>query len=529
MKNLSLKTRIMFQALIISAIVPIVSGLIVYRNNQTATVYQEIANDTLLKVEKLGELQGHFRQIRIEVRSLAVMDNTKEENEKYISDTLTAIAKFESSKGEIEKLFVEDDEKKQLATLHEKWVDFKSFGQNLVAKARARDEASLKSLSHDVRVICPVKKEGVEKIILDLVEQQKAQSKELVSKATKSEETTGVFAIVGILSGLCIAVLIGTIFAARVNKALGDSIRALADGVDEINKKSNATADVSEKITGSSNQQASSIQSTVTSIDQISAMVSRNADSAVSAAKTSEIALRSAQKGKENAAHMLQSINTISEGNEEVIKQMEKTNREISEIVKIIQEISQKTQVINDIVLQTKMLSFNASVESARAGEHGKGFSVVAEEVGNLASLSGKAADEISEMLANSITKVTDTVESSKLLMASLIEQSKKKIEFGTRTAHDCAQSLDEILANASMMGEMVKEISTASREQSIGINEVNRAMNDLDSLSKSNNEIASTSSTTAADLEAEANKLKVVVLKLTTLVEGKHARNRAA
>jgi methyl-accepting chemotaxis protein len=85
---------------------------------------------------------------------------------------------------------------------------------------------------------------------------------------------------------------------------------------------------------------------------------------------------------------------------------MNKSNDEISSIVKVIAEIGDKTKVINDIVFQTKLLSFNASVEAARAGEQGKGFAVVAEEVGNLATMSGKAAEEISSMLGDSMGKV---------------------------------------------------------------------------------------------------------------------------
>lgn len=93
----------------------------------------------------------------------------------------------------------------------------------------------------------------------------------------------------------------------------------------------------------------------------------------------------------------------IDSSNKELVKEIERNNTELTKITNMISEINEKTQVINDIVFQTKLLSFNASVEVVRAGEHGKGFAVVAEEVGNLASMSGKASLDISEMLETSI------------------------------------------------------------------------------------------------------------------------------
>lgn len=77
---------------------------------------------------------------------------------------------------------------------------------------------------------------------------------------------------------------------------------------------------------------------------------------------------------------------------------MKISNKKITEITKVISEVAAKTQVINEIVFKTKLLSFNASVEAARAGDQGRGFSVVAEEVGNLAKMSGDAAKEISNI-----------------------------------------------------------------------------------------------------------------------------------
>lgn len=274
-------------------------------------------------------------------------------------------------------------------------------------------------------------------------------------------------------------------------------------------KTSQEVEKLSAKLSESTNQQAASLQETVASLDEISAMVSRNADSAQSSASIAEQSQKCAGTGKSNTESMLRSINSISQGNDDIVKQMQISNQEISDIVKVIQQIGSKTQVINDIVFQTKLLSFNASVEAARAGEHGKGFAVVAEEVGNLASMSGKASKEISDLLTQSVQTVTATVEKTKALTDGLMKQSRDKIAAGTDTAQACTKSLDEILVNVSSVNSMVKEIANASKEQSTGIIEINRAMSELDQVTQSNATIAVESLKSASDLQLRAKKIK--------------------
>lgn len=325
---------------------------------------------------------------------------------------------------------------------------------------------------------------------------------------------------------IIISAIVVTFLATWFARKMGNSLLHITNGLrDEallVKKTSDILALMSSDLSSATSQQASSLQQTVAAVDEISAMITRNADSATSSTKTSQISKESALRGKDKVELMLQSINSISDGNRHLYEEMKKSNQQIAEIVDVIQDISQKTQVINDIVFQTKLLSFNASVEAARAGEHGKGFAVVAEEVGNLASMSGKAASEINEMLMNSVKKVTDIVEDTKQVMGSLIQNSSSKVEFGTSTAVDCAQALDDILLNVTSVNDMIREISMACQEQSVGVKEVNSAMSSLDSATQKNSESAGESSRTAGDLNLQAERLNQLIDQLTILVNGK-------
>ncbi|MCE3012811.1 MAG: methyl-accepting chemotaxis protein, partial [Proteobacteria bacterium] len=330
-----------------------------------------------------------------------------------------------------------------------------------------------------------------------------------------------------------IALLIGAILAAfavsfvalwyarNLALKLTNLAQGLSSGAGTVATTSQAIADVSTRLSEASTEQAASLQETVASVDEISAMVQRNADSAANSSKASDASTAAAQRGKEKVEQMLGSINDISKGNEDIMSSIQKSNQEISEIVHVIKAIADKTKVINDIVFQTKLLSFNASVEAARAGEHGKGFAVVAEEVGNLASMSGKAATEITDMLDKSVLRVTQIVEGTRNMMDTLVKTSKDKVEFGTKTARECAGALDEIMRNVSSVNSMVREITTASQEQSTGIREITKAMSELDQVTQQNTASSNDASHTAKDLQQQAEQLNAYVIELVTLVNG--------
>lgn len=228
---------------------------------------------------------------------------------------------------------------------------------------------------------------------------------------------------------------------------------------------SNGNEDMSRR----TESQASSLEETASTMEEFTSSVKQNADSAQEANTLSEDAKELAEKGGVV-------VDSAIEAMQEIIESSEK----ISNII----------GVINDIAFQTNLLALNASVEAARAGEQGRGFAVVATEVRNLAGRSAQAAKEIKELIHN----------------------SSEKVEYGTELVNQSGENLKSIVLAAQKVNDIVSEIAVASREQSIGVEQVNHAITDMDGVTQQNAALAEETSAVSHSLADQAYKLEAAV-----------------
>ncbi|EQC50836.1 methyl-accepting chemotaxis protein [Bacteriovorax sp. DB6_IX] len=346
---------------------------------------------------------------------------------------------------------------------------------------------------------------------------------------TKIQKTftivTYVFAAIAIILMAVISVMIARPLVRSLNEmahSLESFSKDVFDSSVEVKKNSDLLSDASTR-------QASSVQETVSSLDEISAMVQSNVDASEKSRELTESLSTAANQSKRTVEEVKSSINQVSQSNDNIMEQMNQTNEEMTRITQVISDIAEKTKVINDIVFQTKLLSFNASVEAARAGEHGKGFAVVAEEVGNLATMSGNAADEISALLGESIENVERMVNTNKTKVEDLISEGSKRVEMSMSAADESVGALEKILSEVKNVRDMTSQVAEASREQSVGITEINKAMGLIDQTTQENTSSANTSAIHAEKLNDQAESLNNAIQGLLTIVNGSSATQAAS
>lgn len=328
--------------------------------------------------------------------------------------------------------------------------------------------------------------------------------------------------------GIIIAQFIMCLVLLYVLKKTTTSLSLISEKLRSVSQKNQASSEevksISEEVSSSSNEQAASIQQTVTTLDEITSMVNTSVESARNSSVKADESLNIANEGKGVVIEMIRSMEEIDQSNKDIMTEIQHSNERIASIVKVINEISQKTAVINDIVFQTKLLSFNASVEAARAGENGKGFAVVAEEVGNLAQMSGKAANEITHILNESINTVNSIIKETDQNIQRLILVGNNKVTQGVSVAHRCGKVLNEVVENAALVKTMMNEVSVASREQAEGVKNISLAMNQLDQTTLNNATSANRSFQSSKELSLQASELQETVSELESEIFGNKA-----
>lgn len=193
----------------------------------------------------------------------------------------------------------------------------------------------------------------------------------------------------------------------------------------------------------------------------------------------------------------------------------------------VIADIAEKTKVINDIVFQTKLLSFNASVEAARAGDAGKGFAVVAQEIGNLAAMSGHAAQAISTTLSSGLGRVEKIIDNTKTGLEHITSEGQKKIKEGSQNATDCGKSFDIVSTQIGEVNMASQEIFHAIKEQSIGLGEISSAISVFDKSSHQNAVASEKTLETARTLLDQAYNLNRLVADLNAIATGKKTKQK--
>ncbi|MFP4446814.1 MAG: methyl-accepting chemotaxis protein [Desulfosudaceae bacterium] len=241
----------------------------------------------------------------------------------------------------------------------------------------------------------------------------------------------------------------------RMKASLKKVVLQVQKTSDQVASASQEMSASSEALSQGSSEQASHLEEISSSMEEMDSNISHNADNAV---QTDQIARQAAQDTEEGG-------------------------RQVSETVRAMKDIADKISIVEEIARQTNLLALNAAIEAARAGEAGKGFAVVAAEVRKLAESSGQAAKEIGERSAASVD-----------------------------VAEKAGRMLEKMVPDIRRTAELVQEISAASREQTAGTDQINKAISQLDQAVQQNASSAEEVASTAEELAGQARHLQTLM-----------------
>jgi methyl-accepting chemotaxis protein len=302
----------------------------------------------------------------------------------------------------------------------------------------------------------------------------------LTSSGALKKEVTGRFLLSLVITFVVSVFLVGIFLTLFLNtylsRPINGIITALSEEEGKLSRSAGQVSSAGENLTSSFYQQAASLEEIAGTLEELTSMSGRNADNT------------------QQAAHLMKKVNTV----------VDKSNASMDQLIASMalissssQEISKIIKTIDEIAFQTNLLALNAAVEAARAGEAGAGFSVVAEEVRNLAMRSAKASRNTAELIENTV----------------------RQIQMGSELVKTAKESFTVVTSDIDKTAGFIVEIATASDEQNNGIQQISHAMNEMSTATQQNSTTADKSTSASKEFGLQAEELHRIIDDLSMFI----------
>ena len=379
---------------------------------------------------------------------------------------------------------------------------------NLTDKEKQADYTTAKDLKSNHNIIIQNMKSGKRRYVASIFSIEKAGFKYegviAVDASTDLIRSRTFNMVMRLIAGLFASILFSSVFTyftikKMISKPLSNLTGEIGIESSDIYESSKNLNTTFQKVTQATQSQSESVAKTVDDMKDISQIVERTKQNATDCNTVVHLLNKKTIDGNNLMQNMTNSVITI-----------QKSSQNLEKISTIIKNIALKTRVIHEIVSKTELLSLNASIEAARAGDLGKGFSVVAEEVGNLAKISGNAAKDIETLIVE-----------SRSVAESVIEEMSGSVQMVQKNTQQVSDSFKEIAQGVETILENTKSIQVATEEQNMAIQKVNYSVNEMSNFNKTTLQESQSALKLAEELDHKSGTLTEIMESMHDIIHG--------
>lgn len=488
-KNLRLSTKLIGSFAIISIITLMVGMVGMIGVSKIKNALLVIGENQVQSIESLQIVNEAKTDIMLAQQSLLVTEISVINAQTQVANISDAWDRINTALKEYELISKDKVENELWSVFNTDWIKWKQFHtefMNLNTEYRKSNDVNvLKKMHADKYVNDETIFNNAEKSLRELINHYSLSAHDVIEEGKTISSNTQIVVIITMILGTIISLFFGILLSVLITRPLIVAANNLKDSTYQVSSASFQLTSSAQQLAESNAELASSIEETSSTLEEFTSMINQNNENTRHAAQLSTHAKSISLKGFDEMNAMKASISEIKKSSDQMAK-----------IIK----------VIDGIAFQTNILSLNAAIEAARAGEAGLSFSVVADEVRNLAQSSAQSAKDIADIIETNI------------------ELSKT----GVGESEKIASSLTEITTQSKMVNELIDEIATASKEQAQGISSINKAISQMEKVTQSNASNAEESAASSEELNGQANALKDMANELIKLVYGlKYSSNK--